>query len=175
MLHNHSHTHLAAELCRRLHSQFNYDKRGGVSVGNTVHPDWTRKDGSHPAGLSSNASSFNTVSSVTVDALVERFALKRVDAIFCTINGIEMDALIGASKTLARFRPDVALADRYRQRAAANGTTLQGWLEANAGYTFFRHFDLKLSDGRNMLSHGHYDNGTLYASSRRDYLPPDYV
>ena len=34
---------------------------------------------------------------------------------------------------------------------------------------------LKLSDGRNMLSHGHYDNGTLYASSRRDYLPPDYV
>ena len=159
----------------RLHSQFNYDKRGEVSVGNTVHPDWTRKDGSHPAGLSSNASSFNTVSSVTVDALVERFALKRVDAIFCTINGIEMDALIGASKTLARYRPDVALADRYRQRAAANGTTLQGWLEANAGYTFFRHFDLKLSDGRNMLSHGHYDNGTLYASSRRDYLPPDYV
>ena len=37
-----------------------------------------------------------------MDALVERFALKRVDAIFCTINGIEMDALIGASKTLAR-------------------------------------------------------------------------
>ena len=72
-----------------------------------------------------------------MDALVERFALKRVDAIFCTINGIEMDALIGASKTLARLRPDVALADRYRQRAAANGTTLQGWLEANAGYTFF--------------------------------------
>ena len=35
----------------RLRSQFNYDKRGEVSVGNTVHPDWTRKDGSHPAGL----------------------------------------------------------------------------------------------------------------------------
>ena len=111
----------------RLHSQYNYDKRGEVSVGNTVHPDWTRKDGSHPAGLSSNASSFNTVSSVTVDALVERFALKRVDAIFCTINGIEMDALIGASKTLARYRPDVALADRYRQRAAAAQRLQRGW------------------------------------------------
>ena len=76
-----------------------------------------------------------------------------------------------AAKPYARFpspRSWVAALKKGARRT-------EGWLEANAGYTFFRHFDLKLSDGRNMLSHGHYDNGTLYASSRRDYLPPDYV
>ena len=46
----------------------------------------------------------------TVDALVDELGLERVDVIKMDIEGAEREALLGAQKTLRRFRPRLALA-----------------------------------------------------------------
>ena len=105
-----------------LFSQDGNDMKNKSTVGNTVHSDWTgKRSGVGTAGfegatcgwcsltaahafvlLHSRQQRVNTnetvdrvVTSVTVDALVRRLRLPRVDHIFATVNGIEMDALMG--------------------------------------------------------------------------------
>jgi hypothetical protein len=46
----------------------------------------------------------------TIDALVAKYQLERVDFIKMDIEGAEMAAIRGAAQTLRRFRPRMALA-----------------------------------------------------------------
>lgn len=50
----------------------------------------------------------------TIDKLVEELHLERVDYIKMDIEGAEQRALIGAGKTLARFKPRLALSSYHR-------------------------------------------------------------
>ena len=60
--------------------------------------------GSGPAG------SFVTVSLVTIDSLAASLALERIDVIKMDIEGAERPAIAGATRTLARFHPRLAIA-----------------------------------------------------------------
>lgn len=55
-----------------------------------------------------------SVSTDSIDALVERGAVKRVDFIKLDIEGAELSALRGAEATLRRFRPRLAIAAYHR-------------------------------------------------------------
>src|SRR5262249_61446140 len=49
------------------------------------------------------------VKTITIDNFVQRFSLERVDFIKMDIEGGESNALIGASETIRRFRPRLAI------------------------------------------------------------------
>ncbi len=77
-----------------------------------------------------------TVEATTVDQLVERFGLARLDMLSLTINGAEIAALEGAGETLRRWRPRVRLAGWYKidgQPVAARAVECLG----AAGYRTF--------------------------------------
>ncbi len=54
------------------------------------------------------------VATVTIDELVEELHLERVDFIKMDIEGAEQEALAGATRTLARFRPRLAIAGYHK-------------------------------------------------------------
>jgi FkbM family methyltransferase len=54
------------------------------------------------------------VETVSVDALVERSELERVDFLKLDVEGAELPAMRGAESTLRRFRPRLALAGYHR-------------------------------------------------------------
>jgi FkbM family methyltransferase len=58
--------------------------------------------------------SADAVKTVTIDDLVEEHRLRRVDFIKLDIEGAEAFALLGAEKTLARFKPRLAIAAYHR-------------------------------------------------------------
>lgn len=151
-----------------LHSQSGADGANISTVGNTVAPD-------HFIGRRSNRTvrtfktEGRTVTSMTVDALLQRLDLPRIDHLHCTINGVEMDVLQGAVRAIERHSPEVVVADRFHQHAATAGTPdLRSWLEQH-GYHYFRDFDIRLGQ------HALYDNGTLHASQTRSFDPPDFL
>ena len=75
-----------------------------------------------------------TVVSETVDALLERGDLDRVDFIKLDIEGTELKALQGAERTLRRFRPRLAIAAYH---APNDLVELSGFLtELGVGYRF---------------------------------------
>lgn len=149
-----------------VYSQGGDDEQNRSTVGNTVFPDWAGKASGRrvPTRQTEN----RTITSVTIDSLVRELKLPRVDHIFATVNGIEMDVLVGGTQIIATHRPEVVLADRFAQRAATSDTpTLYSWLSQH-GYRFFRQFDIRLGP------HGCNDNRTLFASQRRAFLAPGY-
>jgi len=66
-----------------------------------------------PVSLSSYAPGFNTrgktVPSRKVDSFVEEHALHRLDFLKLDVEGSEMDVLLGAGKSISRFRPKLAV------------------------------------------------------------------
>ena len=57
----------------------------------------------------------------TIDALVAKYQLERVDFIKMDIEGAEMSAVRGAAQTLRRFRPRMALATYHTPQDIAGG------------------------------------------------------
>ncbi len=53
------------------------------------------------------------VDTITVDQIVERYSLKKVDMLSLTLNGAEVEALEGARRTLTELRPRIRLAGWY--------------------------------------------------------------
>jgi len=53
------------------------------------------------------------VETTTIDSLVERFDLDRVSMLSLTVNGAEVEGLLGAEKTLNELRPRIRLAGWY--------------------------------------------------------------
>ena len=53
------------------------------------------------------------VETATIDSLVERFDLDRVSMLSLTVNGAEVEGLLGAEKTLNEHRPRIRLAGWY--------------------------------------------------------------
>ena len=63
-----------------------------------------------------------TVRVTTVDALVDERGLARVDVVKLDVEGSEVDALLGATRTIERFRPLVQL-EAETERLASQGRT----------------------------------------------------
>jgi FkbM family methyltransferase len=79
-----------------------------------------------------------TVSVTTVDALVEAHNLGRVDVIKLDVEGSEVDALLGARRTIERFQPLIQV-EMESERLASQGRTkddLRGLLAA-ANYDLY--------------------------------------
>jgi len=55
-----------------------------------------------------------SVKAVKIDTLVEELGLERVDFIKMDIEGAEVDALIGAEKTISQFKPKLAICTYHR-------------------------------------------------------------
>ncbi len=55
------------------------------------------------------------VQAVTLDEVVDDLGLERVDFIKMDIEGAELDALVGAEQTIARFGPEMALSIYHRK------------------------------------------------------------
>jgi FkbM family methyltransferase len=55
-----------------------------------------------------------SVKAVKIDTLVEQLGLERVDFIKMDIEGAEVDALIGAEKTISQFKPKLAICTYHR-------------------------------------------------------------
>ena len=70
----------------------------------------------------------------TIDVLVERLGLDRVDLIKMDIEGSEQEALRGAARTLKRFKPKLAIAG-YHKATDPKGIPARV-REANEGYRF---------------------------------------
>ncbi len=77
-----------------------------------------------------------TVETTTIDHLVERFKLERLDMLSLTINGAEIAALDGARQTLRTLRPRIRLAGWYQVDGRPIATQAARRLEA-AGYQVF--------------------------------------
>ncbi len=76
-----------------------------------------------------------TIRLTTIDAAVEELKLDRVDAIKMDIEGAEVRALRGARRTLARFRPQVAVATEHTaDKEQNNRNVIQTMREIAPGY-----------------------------------------
>jgi FkbM family methyltransferase len=54
-----------------------------------------------------------SVATATIDSLVDRFDLDRVTMLSLTVNGAEVEGLLGAKRTLSELRPRIRLAGWY--------------------------------------------------------------
>lgn len=89
-----------------------------------------------------NAASEGTrIATLSIDDLVEERGLDRVDFIKMDIEGAELEALKGATETLRRFRPKLAITVYH---ALEDYWTIPQFLDSlDLGYTFhFRHFTI---------------------------------
>lgn len=76
-----------------------------------------------------------TIELTTIDAVVDQLRLDRVDAIKMDIEGAEVRALRGARRTLARFRPQLAVATEHTaDREQNNRNVIQTMREIAPGY-----------------------------------------
>ena len=64
---------------------------------------------------SSNKINKEIVDCLSIDSIVEKKNLKKIDMISLTLNGAEVEALNGAVKTITNFRPRIRLAGWYRR------------------------------------------------------------
>ncbi len=71
------------------------------------------QDNSLVADLVLDGKRRQSVETATIDSLVDRFDLDRVTMLSLTVNGAEVEALLGAEKTLSELRPRVRLAGWY--------------------------------------------------------------
>ena len=71
------------------------------------------QDNSLVASLVGQADRRQMVETATIDSLVERFDLDRVSMLSLTVNGAEVEGLLGAEKTLNEHRPRIRLAGWY--------------------------------------------------------------
>jgi len=76
------------------------------------------------------------VAATTVDALVARFALPRVNMLSLTLNGAEPEALEGAAHTLMRYRPRIRAAGVYHRGGVRLSDIIRQYLEPR-GYRVF--------------------------------------
>lgn len=76
------------------------------------------------------------VETITVDRLVERLGLERLDLLSLTINGAEVAALEGADETLRSLRPRIRLAGWYEVDGVRVAERAAALLRA-AGYRVF--------------------------------------
>lgn len=90
--------------------------RAGESVnfrangpGTIVESAWA-----NPAWVATYGSGAGTTPTESIDALVERDAVRRVDFIKLDIEGSELSALRGAESTLRRFRPRLAISAYHK-------------------------------------------------------------
>jgi FkbM family methyltransferase len=65
-----------------------------------------------------------TVPVVTIDQTVETLKCSRVDYIKMDIEGAEVNALRGASETIRRFKPELAIATEHTEDLIANATAV---------------------------------------------------
>lgn len=83
----------------------------------------------------SPAEKSETIELTTIDAAVEELGLDRVDAIKMDIEGAEVRALRGARRTLARFRPQLAVATEHTaDQEQNNRNVIQTMREIAPGY-----------------------------------------
>jgi FkbM family methyltransferase len=82
-----------------------------------------------------------TVSTLSIDDLVARYALQRVDFLKMDIEGAELEALRGAEDTLRRYRPSLAVSVYHR---LSDFWTIPTWLDRlGLDYRFYlRHFTI---------------------------------
>jgi len=91
--------------------------------------------------------------SLSIDDLVEKENISKVDFIKMDIEGAEPEALIGALKTIKRFRPKLAISIYHN---LSDYSQITPWLDnLNLGYKFFiRHYTI------------HSEETVLYAISK---------
>ena len=77
-----------------------------------------------------------TVETISIDGLVDRLGLSRVDMLSLTLNGAEVEALEGATESLRKHRPRIRLAGWYSRGGQPIHTLVKPTLEA-AGYRVF--------------------------------------
>lgn len=83
----------------------------------------------------SPAAQSETIELTTIDAVVEELKLDRLDAIKMDIEGAEVRALRGARRTLARFRPQLAVATEHTaDKEQNNRDVIQTMRETAPGY-----------------------------------------
>lgn len=68
------------------------------------------------------AAKHETVPMTTLDGLVEEHVLARVDVVKLDVEGSEVDALLGAGKTIERFHPVIQV-EAETERLASQGRT----------------------------------------------------
>ncbi|HUV33119.1 MAG TPA: FkbM family methyltransferase [Devosiaceae bacterium] len=78
----------------------------------------------------------STVETVSVDALLKRLKVRGLDMLSLTLNGAEVEALKGATRTLERDRPRIRLAGWYHRGGKPIHELVTPILEA-AGYWVF--------------------------------------
>lgn len=75
--------------------------------------------GSHVANSSNSCmpsnSSTNSARMVTIDMMVSRLSLPRVDYIKLDVEGSEMNALLGGVNTIIKYRPRMAISVYHKQ------------------------------------------------------------
>ena len=76
------------------------------------------------------------VETVSIDGLVNRLGLPRLDMLSLTLNGAEVEALEGATETLKKLRPRIRLAGWYSRGGQPIHSLVKPTLEA-AGYRVF--------------------------------------
>ncbi len=76
-----------------------------------------------------------TVKTLTIDDLVERERLSRVDFIKLDVEGVEYETLVGAAKTPRRFRPKLALSAYHKHDDIP--TLMQYVQSLGLGYRFW--------------------------------------
>jgi FkbM family methyltransferase len=77
-----------------------------------------------------------TVRTVTIDGIVDRFKLDRLDMVSLTLNGAEVEALQGAEIALSRMRPRIRAAGWYSRGGRHIADILRPVLERH-GYDVF--------------------------------------
>ena len=72
-----------------------------------------------PGILDPGAHKTETVEGETIDHLVDRLSLRKLDFVNMTLNGAEVEALEGMERTLVEFGPRIRLAGWYKREAGA--------------------------------------------------------
>lgn len=95
--------------------------------------------------ISSNDPTAVQVKTLCIDDLVEQENLQRLDFIKMDIEGAEMEALIGAQKSIRRFRPKLAISVYHKFEDLWE---IPQWLQQlDLGYEFsLRHFTIHLEE-----------------------------
>jgi FkbM family methyltransferase len=101
-----------------------------LAVAKSRHAGMNTIDAGDPGGsLADWASSRETVDVETVDELVARSGLERLDLVKLDVEGSEVDALDGAMATIERFQPTILL-EAEEARLASQGRSKQDLVHA---------------------------------------------
>lgn len=106
-----------------------WDQKGELAF----HHDVENPGGHSFFGRSGNEMIIENVPVLPVDDLVEELGLDRIDWIKMDIEGAEQRALMGAARTLARFKPNLAICTYHRVDDPDAIPPIV--LEGNSGYT----------------------------------------